>query len=56
MYDSRDHKFLGTIGFFDKLYLLLKKGKNELIFVVTEFFGGWGVKAKFDNIEGISLR
>lgn len=56
MYGSRDDKFLGTIGFFDKLYLPLKKGKNELYFVVTEFFGGWGVKAKFENMDEISLR
>src|SRR6266542_3319608 len=52
---SRDYRFLGTIGFFDKLFLSLKKGVNELWFVVSEDFGGWGVKAKFENMENISL-
>lgn len=53
---SRDYRFLGTVGFFDALYLYLKKGDNELWFVVSENFGGWGVKAKFENMEGISLK
>ncbi len=53
---SRDYRFLGTIGFFDRLFLPLKKGTNELWFVVSEDFGGWGVKAKFENMENISLK
>ena len=53
---SRDYRFLGTIGFFDKVYLPLKKGKNEIWFVVSENFGGWGVKAKFDKLENIILK
>jgi hypothetical protein len=53
---SRDYRFLGTIGFFDKLFLPLQKGMNELWFVVSEDFGGWGVKAKFENMNGISLK
>jgi hypothetical protein len=53
---SRDYRFLGTIGFFDVLVLPLKKGENELWFVVSENFGGWGVKAKFDNMDKISLK
>jgi hypothetical protein len=53
---SRDYRFLGTIGFFDMIFLPLKKGLNELWFVVSEDFGGWGVKAKFENMENISLK
>lgn len=53
---SRDYRFLGTIGFFDALFLPLKKGDNELWFVVWEDFGGWGVKARFENMEGIGLK
>ena len=53
---SRDYRFLGTIGYFDKIFLPLKKGSNELWFVVSETFGGWGVKAKFENMDGIALR
>lgn len=53
---SRDYRFLGTVGYFDSLFLSLKKGKNELLLVVSEDFGGWGVKAKFENMEGISFK
>jgi len=53
---SRDYRFLGTIGYFDKLFLPLKKGLNELWFVVSENFGGWGVKAKFEDMDGIVLK
>ena len=53
---SRDYRFLGTIGFFDKLFLPLKKGTNELWFVISENFGGWGVKAKFADVDNISLK
>ena len=53
---SRDYRFLGTIGFFDMVFLPLKKGLNELWFVVSENFGGWGVKAKFESMDGISLK
>jgi hypothetical protein len=53
---SRDYRFLGTIGYFDKLFLQLKKGTNGLWFVVSENFGGWGVKAKFENMDGVSLK
>lgn len=54
-YRSRDYRFLGTIGYFDALYLNLKKGRNEIAIVVTETFGGWGVKGRFEGAEGISF-
>ena len=41
-YQGRDPSFLGIIGFNDGVYLPLKKGKNELLFAITESFGGWG--------------
>jgi hypothetical protein len=53
---SRDYRFLGSIGFFDKVFLPLKKGHNELWFVVAENFGGWGLQAKFEDMKGISLK
>jgi hypothetical protein len=56
LYRSRDYRFLGTIGFFDELYLPLKKGENELWMAVSESFGGWGLKARFKNMEGIAVR
>ena len=55
-YTSRDYRFLGTIGYFDELYLPLKKGENELWIAVTETFGGWGLKAMFDEMEGIKIK
>ena len=47
-YMSRDYRFLGTIGYFDSVTLDLAAGRNEVLFVVSEAFGGWGVQAKFD--------
>ena len=55
-FQSRDYRFLGTIGYFDELYLPLKKGYNELMLAVSESFGGWGIKARFENLEGIEIR
>jgi len=46
---SRDYRYLGTIGLFDTLYLPLNEGKNELVFAVSERFGGWGVLAKLED-------
>lgn len=54
-YRSRDYRFLGTIGFFDSVYLPLKKGSNEIIIAVSESFGGWGLQGKIDNMEGITI-
>ena len=55
-YQSRDYRYLGTIGLFDKVYLPLDAGENEVWFVVTEAFGGWGIQAQFDDLAGISLQ
>jgi hypothetical protein len=55
IYQSRDYRFLGTMGLYDELYLPLRRGENELWLAVTENFGGWGVAAQFENMEGIEL-
>ena len=55
-YRSRDYRFLGTIGYFDELYLPLEKGKNELWLAVSENFGGWGIKCRFEDMKGITLK
>lgn len=52
---SRDYRYLGTVGFFDSVYLNLKKGDNELIMAVSENFGGWGLKAKLTDFDGIEI-
>lgn len=54
-YRSRDYRYLGTIGYFDAVTVSLHKGRNELVFAVSESFGGWGVQARFDNLEGITI-
>ncbi len=52
-YRTRDYRYLGTVGLFDQLYLPLKTGTNELIFAVSESFGGWGIMAAFEDMGGI---
>ncbi|MES2772602.1 MAG: hypothetical protein V4722_00365 [Bacteroidota bacterium] len=52
---SRDYKYLGTIGFFDALYLPLKKGENTIVLAISEGLGGWGIMAKWENMDGIRL-
>lgn len=56
IYLSRDYRFLGTVGLFDELYLPLKKGDNELWMAVTENFGGWGIRAMFEEMDGITIK
>ena len=53
-YQLRDPSFLGIIGLFDSVYPKLKKGENEILFIVAEGMGGWGFmmqdgKAKYEN-------
>ena len=45
-YRSRDYRFLGSIGWYDTLYLPLVAGENELVVAVSEDFGGWGLQAR----------
>lgn len=48
VFQSRDYRFLGSIGYFDHVYLPLKKGHNELWIAVIENFGGWGIKGRIE--------
>jgi hypothetical protein len=45
-YRSRDYRFLGSIGWWDTVYLPLRAGPNELVVAVSETFGGWGLQAR----------
>lgn len=54
-YMTRDYRYLGTVGLFDEVYLPLKKGDNEIVFAITEAFGGWAVMARFPDMQGIKL-
>jgi hypothetical protein len=53
---SRDYRFLGSIGYFDTLYLPLSQGENELLMAVSEDMGGWGVQAKLENLAGLTFQ
>jgi hypothetical protein len=53
---TRDYRYLGTIGYFDAIYLPLKKGENTIMLAVSETFGGWGVMGKWENMEGIQVK
>jgi hypothetical protein len=53
---TRDYRYLGTIGYFDAIYLPLKKGENTIMLAISETFGGWGVMGKWENMEGIQVK
>lgn len=53
---TRDYRYLGTIGYFDAVYLPLKKGENTITLAVSETFGGWGVMGKWENMDGIQVK
>ncbi len=55
-FQTRDYRYLGTIGLFDAVYLDLKKGKNTLLIAVSEDFGGWLVTGRFANPEGLKIK
>jgi hypothetical protein len=42
-YRSRDTSFLGILGPYDAVVLPLIKGDNELVVVLGEYSGGWGL-------------
>ena len=52
---SRDYRYLGSIGYYDAVFLPLQKGRNELIFAVSENMGGWGLKAKLANLKEVRI-
>jgi hypothetical protein len=39
----------------DAVYLDLKKGRNEIILAVAEYFGGWGFTCRIDDVRGIKF-
>ncbi len=42
-YRYRDTSFLGIVGLYDAVNLPLKKGPNEVLFIIGEASGGWGL-------------
>ncbi len=57
-YRVRNYWFMGNMGYFNEIYLPLKKGNNELWMGISEgpqVFSGWGVQAMFENLDGITF-
>jgi hypothetical protein len=53
-YRTRSQKYLGVMTVdHAALYLPLRKGSNELIFAVSEAFGGWGLMARLEPGSGL---
>jgi hypothetical protein len=55
-YQSRDFRFLGTVGLYDSLLLPLRRGANDVLLVVNESFGGWAATAVFADMNGLQIR
>lgn len=53
---SRDYRFLGTVGLYDALHLPLRRGRNIVTFVVTENHGGWAAAAALEPAESARAR
>lgn len=49
-FTRRDPEFNGIVGLNDTLVLPLRDGKNELLLVVTEVFGGWGFLCRLESL------
>ena len=57
--NSRDYRFLGTVGYYDTVYLPLKAGSNEVLFAISELVSdptGWGVQARLTNLDGVTIK
>lgn len=52
---KRDGDFYGTVGLFDSTFLPLRKGENELVFAVSESFGGWAIMAAIEDQSGLFI-
>jgi len=48
----RDPEFAGIVGLNDAVFLPLQKGKNELLLMVSEIFGGWGFMCRLGPPRG----
>jgi hypothetical protein len=55
-YRTRDYRFLGSIGWWDTVYLPLREGANELVVAVSETFGGWGLQARLPADAAVSIQ
>ncbi|HVF91242.1 MAG TPA: hypothetical protein VNH22_14340 [Blastocatellia bacterium] len=55
-YRFRDPGFLGIMDVEnDAVYLPLKKGANDLVLAVSEYFGGWGFICRLQDTAGVKI-
>ena len=55
-YRSRSLRYLGVMTLNnDAIYLNLREGENELVFAISEAFGGWGLVARLGDTDGVSI-
>lgn len=55
-YRFRDPGFLGIVDVEnDAVHLPLRKGANEIVLAVSEYFGGWGFICRLENTDGVKL-
>ena len=55
-YLSRDGSYLGSVTLGpDALFLELGAGRHELVFAVSEAFGGWGVIARLEGARNVAI-
>lgn len=53
---SRSLRYLGAMTLNnDAIYLNLREGENELVFVMSEAFRGWGLTARLRDTEGATV-
>ncbi len=50
IYQSRDYRYLGSIGLYDSVYMHLVEGDNDICFAISENFGGWGLVAALGTL------
>jgi len=48
-YQGRDPSFLGILGLHDAVSVQAREGLNEILLMVTEYFGGWGFMVQADR-------
>ena len=54
--NSRDYRFLGHVGFWDSVFLQLRKGRNDVVLVVSDKTnGGTAAAAKFDPASKVRI-
>ena len=52
----RDPGFLGIMDVEnDVVYLNLKKGRNDIVLGLADYFGGWGFICRLDNLQGVKF-